>query len=799
MRIPLSWLAEFVSDLPQPEVLSERLTMAGLEVDAVERTAVDRMRETLVVARLDEARQHPNADRLTLCTVNDGAEQRQIVCGAKNMKPGDHVVLAQPGTVLPGGMKIKKGKLRGEVSAGMLCSAGELGLPEGEDGILILGQDIAPGTKVVDLLGLDDTILDIAITPNRGDCLSVRGLAREVAAVCELELLDAWTRNPRLPSAGGEVAVHIEAPERCLHYRGVQVINVAVGPSPAWLQQRLAACGIRSINNVVDVTNYVLLEYGQPLHAFDQKRLSGSEIFVREAGSVASMATLDDTTVDLLPDDLLICDAEGPVALAGVMGGAGSAVEAETTDLFLEAAVFDPSGVRRTSRRLGLITDSSYRFERGVDATMLEEALARAAKLVAELSGGTVAEKSSVAGAEIEARTPITLRPGRVTDMLAAEVATDDMQNMLTRLGAQVTLTDGQLSVVPPGHRHDLSREIDLLEEVARLRGYDQVATEFPRIAMSASELPPGVLAARVVREQLLADGLSECVGLAFASQDANERFPGLHPDGASAIDVVNPLRSDVAQMRRSALAHLTDAQIANRRNGRATTDLFTTARTFSDSDGTTLELEVVAGLLSGPRRSRGPGDEGEASFGDVKGVLERTIQSLAPRIELRWVPEAGRPEYHPRESASVWVGDKRLGYAGVLHPNVAEDLEIVEKVALFEVDSLLALEYAPPHAGFGAIGKFPSSSRDISFLVPRDMLAGEVIDVIAGLKEKLIESVNVFDEYTGEGIAEGSKALAFQVKYRSIEKTLTESEVAALHTTVVDAVTSRLGLQVRM
>jgi phenylalanyl-tRNA synthetase beta chain len=798
MRIPLSWLQEYVRDLPEPRELAERLTMAGLEVDAIETIATEQMVDHLVVAHLKATRPHPNADRLTLCTVDDGDGERQVVCGARNMKAGDAVVLARPGTVLPGGLKIKKGKLRGEESAGMLCSSTELGLPAGNDGILVLDAGIAAGSSAVSTLGLDDTILDIAVTPNRGDCLSVRGLAREIAAVCRLEAGPAWDSPPALPDGVGEIPVFNEDPAGCPTYRGLEVSGIRVGPSPAWLQRRLSSCGLRPINNVVDVTNYCLLEFGQPLHAFDRAKLAGPSIFVRSAAGGTAMEVLDGTRVELEDGDLLIADEAGPVALAGVMGGAGSAVSETTADLFLEAAIFDPARIRRTSRRLGLISDSSYRFERGIDASALPVALARAAELIVKLAGGSIASGTSSAGAGPSPRAVIDLRPARVAAILADEVATDEMVEMLESLGAAVERGKEALRVTPPSHRHDLSREIDCIEEIARLRGYDRVATELPSAAMQPACHPASVLASRVLRQQLLADGLSECVGLAFASATTNSTLPGLHPDGATSVRVRNPLRSDAEELRRSALGHLLGAQVLNRRNGRRRSDLFCVCRTFARFEEEFLETEVFAGLLSGPRRLRGPGDGDEATFWDAKGVVERAVAALAPTARLDWVPENGRPEFHPRQAARIELGGQRLGYVGLLHPDVAEDLEIVEKVALFEVDSLLVLEYAPRHAGFGAIGKFPSSSRDVSFLVPRDMLAGRVIEAIEALGEKLIDSVSVFDEYTGKGVGSEAKALAFQVVYKADDRTLTDEEVTQLHTSVVETVTGNLGLQVR-
>lgn len=798
MRLPLSWLALYVDDLPDPEELSRRLTMAGLEVEAVEQASAEGMQETLVVGRIAEMSPHPDADRLTLCQIDDGQGLRQVVCGARNMKAGDHVVLATPGTKLPGGLKIKKGKLRGQESAGMLCSASELGLPAGEDGILVLADEVAPGTKAVGLLGLEETILEIAITPNRGDCLCVRGLAREASAVWGLALTPEFHRRSELPAAVGRVPVLIEDPIGCTLYRGLEIEGAKVGPSPLWLRARLAACGVRSINNVVDVTNLILFEFGQPMHAFDRDRLAGPALFVRRADRVSGFETLDGNTLDLLPDDLVIADEAGPVALAGVMGGAQSAVTDETTNLFLEAALFDPSRVRRTSRRLGLVTDSSYRFERGIDAAGIESALARAAELMVELTGGSIVGGLCTAGDLPTPVTNIVVRPARVEALLGTPVAVEEIESILVNLGCAVR-KDGQvLSVDPPGHRHDLTREVDLIEEVARIRGYDNVATELPKIDMGANDAPAEIQATRVLRQTLANSGLNECVGLAFASERGNALLPGLHDSGTGSVRVRNPLRADATELRRSALGHLLDAYRANLRNGSKTNDLFTVTRTFAALEGQPVEREVFAGLVAGPRRSRGPADGESAGFWDAKGVVERAIATLAPTLTPVWRVESGRPEYHPKACAGIYAADALLGFVGNLHPDLAEELEITENLALFEVDSLRVLEYAPGHIGFRPIGKFPSSTRDVSLQVPRDLLAGRVIELVEGLGEELLESVRVFDEYMGKGVEDTEKALAFSIVYRAADRTLTDEEVAGLHAKVVTRVTEDLGVRVR-
>jgi phenylalanyl-tRNA synthetase beta chain len=797
MLLPLSWLAQYVDDLPEPEELAHRLTMAGLEVEAIESATAEGMHGSLVVAQISEMGPHPGADRLALCQVDDGEGQRQIVCGARNMKVGDLVVLARPGTKLPGGMKIKKGKLRGEESAGMLCSSEELGLPSGEDGILILPEGVAPGTEAVGLLGLEETILEIAITPNRGDCLCVRGLAREASAVWGLPLTSEFHRESLLPSGVGRVPIIIEDVPGCALYRGLEIEGVQVGPSPLWLRSRLAGCGLRSVNNIVDVTNLILFEFGQPLHSFDRDRLAGPSIFVRAAGQEMPFETLDGTTVTLLEDDLVVADEAGPVALAGVMGGTTSAVSEGTTNVFLEAAQFDPARVRRTSRRLGLISDSSYRFERGIDAFSLEKALARAAELIVELAGGTIVGGLCSAGGEPAALPTVRVRPRRVNALLGTEIGTEKIEQIIVALGAAVVRDGDDLLVDPPSHRHDLGREVDFIEEVARINGYDNVATELPTIQIRGHEAPAVFRVSAALRQSLATSGLTECVGLAFSSSKMNSSLPGLH-EASGQVVVRNPLRSDDTELRRSALGHLLEAHKLNVRNGRATTDLFSISRTFATGAEGPVEREVIAGVLSGARRDRGPGQGQAGGFWDAKGVLERALGALAPTLKPEWRVVADRPEYHPKACAGLYAGEALLGYVGKLHPDLAEVLEITENLALFEVDTLRVLEYAPAHHGFQPIGKFPSSSRDVSLQVPRALLAGEVISVVEGLGEDLVETVQVFDEYLGGGAEETEKALAFSIVYRAADRTLTDEEVAALHAKVVARVTEDLGVRVR-
>jgi phenylalanyl-tRNA synthetase beta chain len=798
MRVPLSWLAEFIDDLPPLEQLVERLTMAGLEVEDVD-LPDERLVSGLVTARILEKVQHPNADRLSLCQVEDGDGARQVVCGATNMSTGDMVVLARPKTVLPGGLKIKKSKIRGEASAGMLCSASELGVSADHSGIIVLDSAVAPGLPAAELLGLDQTVIELGITPNRGDCLSIRGVAREVAALCGCALSAGYSAVLDPPEGQSEFAVAIDDVELCSMYRGLAVTGIKVAPSPAWLATRLIAAGLRPINNIVDVTNYILLEYGQPLHAFDSELLNGRTISVRTVDGPTTIETLDEEERSLVAGDLVICDKTGPVAVAGVMGGARTAVHDATSEIFLESALFEPRAVRVTSRRLGLISDSSYRFERGIDPSGVEKALLRAAALIAEVAGGSIAGGIAKAGEIPAAAAPVLVRTARIEKLLGRAVARDDAHKHFAALGADVTLEGDDLNLVAPSHRHDLTREVDWIEEIARLEGYDSFEPVPPSVPMHTAVVPPVHSFQRDARLRLATDGMNEAVSLSFCSSTLNASFRGLHADSSVSVALRNPLRSDEAEMRRSLIPGVLTAHVSNARSGRDVTDFFSIGRTFSaNAGGVVSEIDAIAGVLSGPRRARGPGSAGEVTFWDAKGVVERLVRLVAPQAVVAWEPTAACPYLHPREAARIRLGDVVVGVVGRLHPDVADRLEVRGDACVFEVDSRLVLEYAPPRSALKPVPRYPASSRDISFLVPNDLLAGTVVAAVESMNEPLIEHVGVFDEYVGKGVPDGHRALAFSIVYRSADGTLTDDAVAELHDGVVKRLTDGLGIHVR-
>ena len=796
MRLSLSWLGEYLDGAPPATELAGLLTMSGLETEVLRQPAQG-LDGKLVIVRILEVAAHPNADRLSLCRVDDGRAVHEVVCGADNMAAGDLAVLVCPGAQLPGGAKIKKARIRGVESAGMLCSEAELGVSDRSAGIIILSSG-EPGDSAVELFGLDETILETAVTPNRGDCLSVRGLAREAAAVCGLTLTAKFAEKSMRPTGSSEISVHIEDEAACSMYRGLLVEGLSPGLSPPWLVKRLSGAGLGSVNSLVDVTNLLLIELGQPLHAFDADRIEGGIITVRRLGSGDKFEALDGEKYELSAGDLVIADAQGPVALAGVMGGQRTAVGTTTERVFLESAVFDPVAVRRTSRRLGLVSESSYRFERGIDPAMVEETLLRAGALLGQLAGGQVVGGVAEAGKGPARRERITLRKERLAAVLAEDIDIQESCSILSALGAGVEPEQDSVVVDVPSHRHDLVREIDLIEEVARVRGYDRIPAQWPRIAMEPALLPPALVLRGRLRERLVAVGMTETVVMAFSSADANRFFPGLHDPALPAVVIVNPIRSGEEEMRRSLLPALIEAQKQNLRNGSRVVDIFACGQTHAGGMVCT-EVPSVAGLLHGPRRDRGPGDTDLARFWDAKGAVESLVPAAGVAADgLEWTPTHDNPGLHPRAAATISLAGRLLGYAGLIHPDAARSADMPEATALFELDCQALLACASPGGRMRPLARFPSVVRDLSLVVGQDTLAAEVYRAVAEVGEGLVETVRCFDEYVGEGVEEGAKALAFSITYRSADRTLTDEEVSRAHEKLVLQVIGKLGARVR-
>jgi len=633
MIVTYNWLKEFVDFNLSPEELAHLLTMLGLEVEGMRTIGSDM--DDIIVARVEEKAQHPNADKLSLCKVDNGREILSVVCGAQNFKAGDMVALAQIGAVLPGDFRIKKSKIRGEESCGMLCSERELGLSAESDGIMILDPQSRVGVPLFESLGLKDAIFEIGLTPNRADCLSVIGIAREIGAK-----LGTKVRYPGhgVPEEGPPVelsaSVQVEDSVGCPRYTARFVSGCTIGPSPAWMVNRLTAVGMRSINNVVDITNYVLLEYGHPLHAFDFKLLAGGKIIVKRAGEGDTFTTLDGQERALCPEDLTICDGEKAVALAGIMGGQNSEINDATTDILIESACFDPTMVRRTSKRLGIHTESSHRFERGADVGNLTRALDRAAALMAELAGGRVSTGILDIYPQPAAPRCITLRLERVNQMLGLDISAAQVESILLNLEFDVTATgDGLFSVTVPTFRVDIEREIDLIEEIARLNGYENIPATMPRVRINA-ERPSRRRALELkVRDLLVSNGLSEIVNYSFINPSSIDKvLLGEDDTRRNMVPILNPLTEEQSVMRTSLLPGLLEVASRNASFRLMDLQLFEMRRIYLAAEGAELPDEPLhaAGLLTGARDQAGWNRGRESvDFYDVKGIVENIVAAL--------------------------------------------------------------------------------------------------------------------------------------------------------------------------
>ena len=797
MRVPIGWLREFVrlEDLDIAR-LCEILTMGGLEVESVEELGAEIA--GVVVGEIVRAEPHPNADKLTVCQVRSGGAPVTVVCGATNMKAGDHVAYAPPGTVLPGNRRIESAAIRGVESAGMLCSEAELGLSGDASGILILASDAPLGERLGAHLGVEDTVLDVSVTPNRGDCLSVLGIAREVAALTGQRLL-----RPRLSvrergtAASDSIRVRVDDPSGCTRYAARLVRGVRVGPSPLWLQRRLLAVGLRPINNVVDVTNLVMMERGQPLHAFDYDRLPAPEIVVRRAGATASIRTLDGVVRSLAPDDLLITAGEEPIALAGVMGGLDSEVGDATTGVLLEAAWFDPGTVRRTARRLDLRSEAAFRFERGVDVDGVPIALHRAAALLRQVAGGEVAPGVVEAYPGAHPPAPIAVRPRRVEELLGFALGRAEITATLKLLGAAVGAGPrGVLSVVPPTFRLDLTREIDVIEEIARIAGYARIPTTMPQVRMQGGALPIRLRRERELKQLLAAHGLSEIISLSFASSRQNELFPGVSTNGG-AVAVLNPMTREDSEMRRSLLGGLVTAWRANCNQGVTGVGGFSIGKVFWQAEGNR-EGWRLAGLLAGDLSHTGIGKPRAVEFADAKGVVEAVFDRLHVLDTVRWERWAEGLPFHPGKTGVATLGGQIVGALGALHPEVEVELGVDGAHWLFELDLEKVLPYCPARLVFRGLPRYPAVVRDLAIVADEDFASDRVVQFVRSRGRDLVEDIELFDEYVGVPIPAGKKSLAYSIAYRAPDRTLTDDEVNSLHDELTRALSRELGVEPR-
>lgn len=814
MRISVNWLRELVDLTLTPEALAETLTIAGLEVDAIE----DRrsLADGVVVGKILERQPHPNADKLSVCTVDVGRESTlNIVCGAPNAAADIFVPVAVVGTYLPTvDLKIKPAKLRGVPSEGMICSLAELGLAKTSEGIHIFAPEaVTIGEDVRPLLGLDDVILEISPTANRSDALSMLGVAREVAA-----LTGAALHLPEPPAVtitgkgNSGLSLDIENTEACPTYLGTVVEGITIAASPQWLQRRLEAAGVRPINNVVDVTNYVLLEWGQPLHAFDRDRLHtlvGSQdlkLGTRFAKPEESLPTLDGQTRNLTPQNLLITANDYPVAIAGVMGGSESEVSETTQNIILEAALFDPITIRRSSRAQTLRTEASARYERGVNFSGLEGATSRALQLILELAGGKIVEQAIADARPDRSGKAIALRLDRVHQILGlvhtesglGNIAAADVERILTDLGCDLTLNSDNSdkpavwSVKVPAYRdRDLEREIDLIEEIARLYGYDRFADKLPDKG-EIGKLSPEVLGERKIREVLRGIGLTEVVHYSLVK-------PAL-----AEVVIANPLLAEYAALRTNLLDGLIDAFEHNLAQGNGALNAFEWGRTFRQGETHPVEQDAIAGILGGDLLPVGQwtrsGKPDPMTWYEAKGLLETAFARLGITVEYQSDREDER--LHPGRTASLWIGKQRLGIFGQVHPQLRQERDLPEAVYLFDLkaevllNALSQAQLTTPH--FQPYSTYPAVERDLAFYAAKEIAVNQLQRTINKAGGNLLAGITLFDDYQGQNVPTGQRSLAFSLAYRASDRTLTDGEVEPVHNKIREALVKQFEVTLR-
>ena len=790
MKFSEKWLRGWVNPQVSRDDLVARLSMAGLEVDSV--TPAAGQFSGIIVGEVLSTEQHPDADKLRVCQVSNGSETFQVVCGAPNVRPGLKIPFAMIGAELPGDFKIKKAKLRGVESNGMLCSAAELQISEENDGLLELAADAPVGTDIRLYLDLDDASIEIGLTPNRGDCLSLAGLARDVGA-----LYDVPVTRPQVPAVAAthdEVRpVEVLAPAACPRYLGRVIRNVDLTrPTPLWMVERLRRSDLRSIDAAVDITNYVMLELGQPMHAFDLAEINGG-IRVRMAEEGEKLVLLDGQEVTLRPDTLVIADHSRALAIAGVMGGEHSGVAAGTRDIFLESAFFEPISVAGKARSYGLHTDASHRYERGVDSQLAREAIERATGLLLEIVGGEAGPVIDVTSeAHLPKVAPVTLRAERLTQMLGMEMASAEVEQLLNGLGLKTTAGEGQWQVEVPSHRFDISLEVDLIEELARLYGYNRLPVRYPqaRLAPQAKAEARGELPA--LRRLLVARGYQEAITYSFIDPKLFELFsPGVEP-----LLLANPISNDMAAMRASLWPGLVKSLQHNLNRQQDRVRMFESGLRFVGQLGDLKQQPMLAGVVCGSRLPEGWANGRDSiDFFDVKADVEAVLGFSGSLAEFSFV--AGKhPALHPGQTARIERDGREVGYLGAIHPELAKTLGLDRPVYVFELVLGEVAEGRLPK--FSELSKFPEVRRDLALVAGRDVASSSVLEVIRDNAGEWLTDLRLFDVYQGKGIDPDRKSLAVGLTWQHPSRTLNDEEVNTATQNILTSLEQRLNTTLR-
>ena len=804
MNTSLSWIKKYVPELDvTAQEYTDAMTLSGTKVEGY--VQLDADLEKIVIGQIEKIERHPDADKLIICQVNVGDETVQIVTGAPNVKEGDKVPVVldggrvaggHDGKPAPGGVKIKKGKLRGIDSYGMMCSIEELGstremYPEApEYGIYIFPEDAVVGTSAVKALDLDDAVIEYEITSNRVDCYGVLGIAREAAATfnkkfCPPEVKE--TGNDE--NASDYIKVTVEDPELCTRYCARVVKNVKIGPSPKWMQRYLAKNGIRPINNLVDITNYVMEEYGQPMHAYDLDHIEGKEIVVRRAAKGEKFVTLDGQEREMDDSVLMICDGKKPVGIAGIMGGENSMITDEVHTVLFEAACFNGTNIRLTSKKIGLRTDASGKFEKGLDPNNAQAAIDRACQLMEELGAGEVVGGMVDVCSETREPVRVPFEPERINALLGTELTKEEMLGYLARV--ELAYDESTNEIVAPTFRQDIHCMADVAEEVVRFYGYDKIPTTLPTGEATTGKLPFKLRIEQIARDMAEYCGFSEGMTYSFESPKVFDKL--LIPEGdalRNAITISNPLGEDYSIMRTTTINGMLTSLATNYNRRNKDVRLYELGNVY-------LPKSLPLTELPEERMHFTLGMYGAGDFFDMKGVCEEFFEKIGMKERVTYDPKAGKTYLHPGRQANMCYGGKVIGYLGEVHPAVADNYGIGDKAYIAVIDILAVLEFAGFAHKFTGIAKYPAVTRDLSLVVPREVLAGQIEEVLEQRGGKILESYELFDIYEGSQIKEGYKSMAYSVVFRNHDKTLEESEINAVMKKILNGLTG-LGIELR-
>lgn len=791
MFISKEWLESYVEVNQPVNVLAERITRTGIEVDDI----IDYTKgiKNLVVGYVQSIAAHPDADKLNVCQVDIGeVEPVQIVCGAPNVDAGQTVIVATVGGRLPGGVKIKRAKLRGERSEGMICSLQEIGVPTNlvpkqfENGIYVFSSEVTPGTDALSALYLDDQVMEFDLTPNRADALSMIGTAYETAALYNVPMVKPETQsNENDEHTNDEISVTIQNDDKVPYYSARVVKDVTIKPSPEWMQMRLIKAGIRPINNVVDISNYVLIEYGQPLHMFDKDQIGSKQIEVRQAKADEVITTLDDQERKLVASDIVITNGNSPIAIAGVMGGDFSEVTEATTNVVIEGAIFDPVSIRHTSRRLNLRSEASSRFEKGIATEFVDEAVDRACYLLQTYADGTVTQGRVAEGDLGEFVTPIDISVSKVNQTIGFELAAKDIEAIFVQLGFETTNTDDVLTVMVPSRRKDITIKEDLIEEIARIYGYDEIPSTLPVFEhVTHGSLTDRQSKSRIVKASLEGAGLNQAINYSLVDKERANHFALQNRD---TVALLMPMSEAHSTLRQSLIPHLIDAVAYNVARKNNHVHLYELGRVFFGNGEGELpdEVEYLSGILTGDYTVNAwQGKKEEIDFFVAKGIVDRVAEKLDIQFEYEAAEING---LHPGRTAYVKLNEKVIGFVGELHPQIEKDNDL-KRTYVFELnyDELMAVSVG--YINYQPIPRFPGVSRDIALVINRDMPSAKLVNTIHQNGGDILQEAEVFDVYEGEHVAEDEKSIAIRLSYLDTEDTLTDDKVNAVHEAILTA-----------